>query len=85
MNKANHKPVSESARVLDEKTSKCKASARIKLSSDNLMYPLYLEFKCLVDVIRLSGKFCMVDTALAVFFFYCCSNTFVSIFTPPQG
>ena len=37
MNTENHKPVSESARVLDEKTSKCKAFAGMELSSDDLI------------------------------------------------
>ena len=42
MNTVNHNPGSESARVSDEKTSKCKAFARMKLSSDNVIDPLFL-------------------------------------------
>ena len=45
MNTTNYKPVSESARVSDEKTSKCKAFAGMKLSSDNLIDCFYLFFK----------------------------------------
>ena len=42
MKAVSYKPVSESARVADEKTSKCKSFAGMKLSSDNLIDLLYL-------------------------------------------
>ena len=42
MNTANHKPVSESVRVSDEKTPTCKAFVGMKIKNDNLIYPLYL-------------------------------------------
>ena len=42
MNTANHKPVSESARVTDEKTRKCKSFAGVKLRTDNPINPFYL-------------------------------------------
>ena len=47
MNTTNHKPVSESAGVSDEKTSKSKTFVGMKLSGGNLIDPLYLCFKCL--------------------------------------
>ena len=58
MNTVNHKPVSESARVLDEKASKYKAFAEINLSSDNLLYLLFCSLNVSGDIIRCSGKFC---------------------------
>ena len=42
MNTANQKPVSDILRLSVEKTSKCKAFAVMKLSSGNLIDPLYL-------------------------------------------
>ena len=65
MNTANHKPVSESARLPDEKTSTCKAFVGMKLSSDSLLYPLYLSVKCLVMSSGAQVN-CMFDTASAV-------------------
>lgn len=45
MNKANHKPVSESARPPVEQISRCKAFAGIKASSDNLIESHCLQFE----------------------------------------
>ena len=46
-NTVDPKPGSESVRVSDEKTSKRKTFAEMKVSSDHLIEALYLWFKCL--------------------------------------
>ena len=63
MNTTDHKPASESARVSDEKTSKCKALAGVKLSSDR---DILLKLHVSGDTIRFSGKFRMVGPASIV-------------------
>ena len=66
MNTANHKPVSESARLSDEKTYKYKTIVGMKLSSDNLIILFICSLNVSGDIIRCSGKFYMVDTASVV-------------------
>ena len=53
MHTANHKPVSESTGLADEKTPKCKAFAGIKLISGKLIGPLHLPVK--VSLVISSG------------------------------
>ena len=67
MNTENHKLVSKSARVSDEKTPKCKAFAGMKLSSDNLIYFFTCSLNVFGYIIWCLGIFCKVDTAPAVF------------------